>query len=156
MTEVTIREYRSSDFGALTSLWLTSWLSTGVRTPFVVTLTVLRRRLQERLGEWSIYVAVRRQLIVGFVALRDSTLEQLFVHPALQSRGIGKRLLDFVKQQRPDGFWLRTQVQNFGARKFYEREGLVAGKPGLNGYPGYRVIRFEWRPDRLKSDKTAR
>jgi ribosomal protein S18 acetylase RimI-like enzyme len=153
MQGVTIREYRSSDFDALSSLWLASWRSAGVRTPVVHTLTSVRRRLPKDLVEWSIHLAVRRQRILGFVALKGSELDQLFVHPAVQSRGIGKGLLDFVKHRRPDGFWLSALVQNYRARRFYKREGLIPGKPILGRHPGHRVIRFEWRPDHPGSGK---
>ena len=148
MREVTIRAYRASDFDALTSLWLASWESNGVRIPMKATLTALRRRLVAELANLSIHVATRRERIVGFVALRGNNVDQLFVHPAAQSCGIGKGLLDFVKQQQPEGFWLFTQVQNYGARRFYRREGLTPGKPVLR-HPGYCSIRYDWRPNAL-------
>ena len=154
MTEVTIREYRSSDFDALTSLWLASWESAAVRIPVKVTLTALRRRLAEELPDLSIQVATRRERVVGFVALRGSKVDQLFVHPAAQSRGIGKALLDFVKRQHAEGLWLFTQVQNHGARRFYQREGLIPGKPVMR-HPAYRIIRYDWRPNGLTSGKRA-
>jgi GNAT superfamily N-acetyltransferase len=149
---VTIREYRASDFDALTSLWLASWESAGVRAPFKATLTALRRRMAAELADLSIHVAARRERIVGFVALRGSNVDQIFVHPAAQSCGIGKSLLDFVKQQLPDGFWLWTQVQNQRARQFYQREGLVPGKPVIRR-AGYRTIRYDWRPNSPGSGK---
>ena len=155
MRGVTIREYRASDFDALSALWLTSWLSAGVRTPVTYTLTSLRRRLPKELVVWSTHVAVRRERILGFVALRGAKVEHLFVHPAVQSRGIGKDLLDLVKQQRPEGFSLYTQVQNLKARRFYEREGLIPGKPVLGRHPGSRIIHFEWRPNSPGSGKKA-
>lgn len=155
MREVTIRPYKPADFNSVTSLWLDSWNSAGVRTPVTETLTSLRRRFVQEEVSWSIHIAAMRLRAIGFVALRGDKVEQLFVDPAAQSRGVGKSLLDFVKQERSRGFWLLTQAQNHGARRFYEREGLTGGKIMLGRHSGYRIIRYDWRPERLGSSRTA-
>jgi ribosomal protein S18 acetylase RimI-like enzyme len=143
--EVTIRPYRTSDFDQLTVLWLESWNSAGVATPLTETLTSLRRRFPQELPAWTLHVATRGSRVIGFVAVRSNKIEQLFVHPREQSSGVGKHLLDLVKQERPQGFWLYTQVDNRGARRFYEREGMIGGRPVIRGRPGYRIVRYTWR-----------
>lgn len=67
---------------------------------------------------------------VAFLAL-DRPLDQLaqmFVDPAFQGKGIGAFLLEHSKSQMIEGFWLRTAKSNTGARRFYERNGLMLEK----------------------------
>ena len=51
-------------------------------------------------------------------------LDQLYVHPDLQRRGIGDALFARVKELRPDGFRLWVFQRTTQARRFYERRGL--------------------------------
>ena len=128
MTGVAIRPYREADRSEVAHVWCESALSswTGELRPN------LREELFERLprevhGGWSVYVATRNDRIVAMLALElpERCLRELFVDPAFQNQGVGKALLAFSKGQMPDGFWLTTSVDNRGARRFYEREGLL-------------------------------
>lgn len=59
----------------------------------------------------------------GFVALSDGMIEMLFVHPAVQGRGIGTRLLDFAVVEKG---MRRVDVneQNGKAFGFYRNKGF--------------------------------
>jgi GNAT superfamily N-acetyltransferase len=61
----------------------------------------------------------------GFIVLTEDELMFLYLDVGWTGRGIGSRLLDHAKQRRPGGFTLWTFQQNDGARRFYERHGLV-------------------------------
>ena len=63
--------------------------------------------------------------IVGYALLSAVWLDHLFIDPDLRGTGIGSVLLDLVKSLRPDGFSLWVFETNTGARRFYERHGLV-------------------------------
>lgn len=139
-----IRPYRDGDFAAVTSLWFESWHSTGV--PSAVTLDDLRERWPRELaGGWKVHVGFEGAEMVGFVALAGDKLMQLFVAPRHQGRGLGKQLLDFVKNERAQGFNLVTAAQT-RAWKFYEREGLVRGEIGPHPVYGFETVRYDWRP----------
>src|SRR5579872_1895871 len=115
MTDIAIRPYSDQDFDAVTSLWLSSWQSAGV--PSEVTLSEVRERWPGELAAgWIVHVAVAANRILGFIAHRDDVLEQLFIAPDCQGRGIGKRLLDFAKAEMPHGFRLHTAVQSRAGR----------------------------------------
>ncbi len=122
-----IRPYADADFAAVTAIWLSSWQSTGVPSP--VTLDDLRQRWPQELAKgWVVHVATEDAQIVGFIVWQGDHLEQLFIAPTRQNRGIGKALLDFAKQQIP-AFHLTTAAQSRAGR-FYLREGLIQAKPG--------------------------
>lgn len=141
-----IRPYRESDLGAVAALWLASWKSTGVDLDQPVTVADLRNRFPEEVAQgWTVYVATDGAAILGFLSLSEHTLEQLFVAPEHQSRGIGKTLLDFVKTQFPGGFDLITAIES-RAPEFYEREGLIRREESLHPVHGHRIVRYEWVP----------
>ncbi|MDQ2984196.1 MAG: GNAT family N-acetyltransferase [Actinomycetota bacterium] len=62
---------------------------------------------------------------LGFAALSLDMLEHLYGHPTAQGSGLGSELLDLAKERRPDGFRLWVFQKNEGARRFYERHGLL-------------------------------
>ena len=76
------------------------------------------------LGERDLWVAEIHR-VVGYAELKGDWLDDLYVHPDAQGRGIGSALLDLVKSLRPEGFCLWVFESNTGARRFYARHGLV-------------------------------
>ncbi len=142
---MTIRAYEPADLGAVAVIWLSGWESTGVMAPGTSgTVTDLAKRLPvEIAGGWAVYVADVGGEVVGFCALAGDKLKQLFVTPIYQGRGLGKALLDFVKQARPDGFTLSTAV-NSRAWAFYEREGLVRIGEKAHARFGFPMYRYAW------------
>jgi GNAT superfamily N-acetyltransferase len=97
----------------------------------------------------EVWVAEEDGSIVGFAALNDGQLVQLFVHPLSQGRGVGRTLLDKAKERRPAGFTLWTFQANGGARRFYEREGLVAIEftDGAANEEKLPDVRYKWTPE---------
>jgi GNAT superfamily N-acetyltransferase len=63
--------------------------------------------------------------LVGVVAFRPMWIDQLYVMPSSQGRGIGSKLLDIARaEQRSVSLW--TFQRNAPARRFYEGRGFVA------------------------------
>ena len=77
------------------------------------------------LATHEVWVAEDEDRVVGFAALEGDVLGHIYVHPDAQSQGIGTRLLDLIKRERPDGFRLWVFQRNIGARRFYERHGCT-------------------------------
>ena len=65
-------------------------------------------------------------MLIGFLAVcvAETKLDQLFITPNRQGRGVGRALFEVAKAQMPGGFWLSTQPANRRAREFYERRGM--------------------------------
>ena len=69
-----------------------------------------------RLLEWS-------DLILGFIVFRPGWVDQLYIHPDCQRRGLGSRLLELA-QESSDTLHAWTFRGNAGARVFYEKRGF--------------------------------
>lgn len=84
----------------------------------------------------AVWVAEQGGEVVGFVALRESWVDHLYVRPGWCRRGIGSRLLDRAKRAHPQGLRLFCFKCNHRAQAFYATHGLVAVRSsGGSGNP---------------------
>jgi GNAT superfamily N-acetyltransferase len=84
-----------------------------------------RRFFRERLfGACEIWGAVDDSALVAIIAFREEWIDQLYVLPAAQRRGLGTRLLQ-IAQSSLSPLHLWTFQRNTKARRFYEARGFV-------------------------------
>lgn len=95
------------------------------------------------------WVATVDGSVVAMMTLDGDDLDQLYIHPAWQGRGIGGRLVDVAKERSPSGLTLWTFQVNEPARRFYERHGFVAEEwtDGLRNEEREPDVRYVWRPE---------
>lgn len=147
MSDIIIRPAREDEYGAVTRVWLDSHVSTGLATNSDATFADLRARIPVEIANgWQLYVAETNGRIAAMLAfrMRDAYLDQIFVAPEFQGKGIGKALLDFTRKHLPDEILLRTAVANHRAIAWYEREGFVRENEVMQeGWSGPRVY-YRW------------
>ncbi|MCP3470333.1 GNAT family N-acetyltransferase [Bradyrhizobium sp. CCGUVB1N3] len=82
----------------------------------------------------------------GIIAFRDGWIEQLYVLPNAQDRGVGTELLDVAKNAF-DHLQLWTFQRNVRARRFYESRGfeLVEETDGTGNEEKEPDARYVWR-----------
>jgi GNAT superfamily N-acetyltransferase len=138
----------------VTSIWLAAWRSTGVTSS--VTLEALRSRWPNEIARGRVVdVATIAELPVGFLAVHDNRIEQLFIAPDVQGHGIGKRLLDRARSRMVAGFHLDTAAES-RACHFYKREGLRRGEESTHPRSGHRTVRYDWHPrDQIRAASSA-
>jgi ribosomal protein S18 acetylase RimI-like enzyme len=96
--------------------------------------------------DWSAFLAWECETLVGLLALKPAAgcLDQLFILPEAQGRGVGLALLDFAKERLPGGMWLGTAAENTGARRFYERHGFRLAETGAHPRLGHPIVTYRW------------
>ena len=63
--------------------------------------------------------------LVGILVLDGPWLDQLYVEPTMTGRGIGARLVELAKRERPEGLRLWTFASNTDTQRFYERHDFI-------------------------------
>jgi GNAT superfamily N-acetyltransferase len=125
-----IRRGRAADAGALSELYLRA------RAAAVVSGSIPRSvHSEEDVHSWmaqvvlemrDVWLAERRPgHILGLLVLDGDWVDQLYVDPDHLGHGIGSRLLEVAKRERPQGLRLWTFVSNPGAQRFYARHGFT-------------------------------
>lgn len=85
--------------------------------------------------DWSL-VAELEGRVVGYVAVTRSHIENLYVDPAAQERGIGGALLAAAEERVAGPISLRCSTANPRARSFYERSGYEVVREEAIDYHG--------------------
>lgn len=144
-----IREYRAEDFDAVTILWR---ISREKSLPefqlekghfFFEDRNYFQNFVLKNNQVWVVEVENHP---VGFMAMNKDFVDQLYIDPDYQRRGIGRLLLDFAREQSPEHLWLYTLQVNVNARAFYEKHGFIAEKFGVSPPPESEPdVEYHWR-----------
>ena len=96
------------------------------------------------MSQSEVYVFEVDKMVQGFVGLNDEYTEGIFVSEEMQSCGIGKLLLDYVKDKKVS---LRLNVYQKNARaiSFYQREGFIIQCEGLDEAAGEKEYTMLWK-----------
>lgn len=78
------------------------------------------------LPKHTVTVAELHGELVGVLATSPGWVDQLYVRPSEQGRGIGSALLRLAMEAMPASLELWTFRRNERARRFYERHGFTA------------------------------
>ena len=144
----TIRLARSDEYDEVARVWMESWVSTGLEDGSKYLLANLRARVPHEIEKgWTLYVADDGGRIAAMLALHlpDRHLDQLFVAPDYQGKGLGRRLLGFTREHLPDEIWLRCVRENDKAWRWYEREGFVFEKQAVEPMTGFTMKYYRWK-----------
>lgn len=85
---------------------------------------------------WTRAAVDKTGSIVGYIALRDRQVDQLFINPAVQQTGIGSVLLRLAISQFPGKLTLDVFEANESARAFYEKHGFEMRDRWMNEEEG--------------------
>ena len=147
---LTIRPYRKNDFDAVAILWRIARersLPDFQRAKgyfFVEDIEYFRDHIVPRNKLW---VAKLDSTRVGYMAMQNDFVDQLYIHPDFWRRGIGAALLKHAKLLSPEHVWLFTLQVNMQARGFYEKHGFVAERLGVSPPPESEPdVEYHWRP----------
>lgn len=77
--------------------------------------------------EWSIVAEIDGR-VVGYAAVTGNHIENLYILPEVQGRGVGRKLLAVVEQRLTGPMTLRCLTANGRARSLYERCGFTVAR----------------------------
>ena len=92
----------------------------------------------------TVYVYEDNYEIQGFIGMNGEYIEGIFVSEAMQSHGIGKILLNYVKDTRSK-LLLNVYQKNIPAISFYQREGFEIQYSGLDEATGEKDYVMIWK-----------
>src|SRR5450631_1035535 len=144
----TIRPARTDEYDDIALVWMNSWVSTGLAEASDFLLANLRARVTREVeGGWSLFVADDAGNLAAMLALHRPKryLDQLFVAPAYQGHGLGRRLLGFSREQLSDEIHLRCVRENEKAWRWYEREGFVFEQEAAEPMTGFVMKYYRWK-----------
>lgn len=100
--------------------------------------------VKEMLSQAEVYVYENDRNIQGFTGLNGEYIEGIFVSDEMQSHGIGKMLLDYVKSKK-EKLLLNAYQKNVRAINFYRREGFQIQCEGLDKLTGEKDYVMIWQ-----------
>ena len=77
------------------------------------------------LSAYEVWLATVGDEVAGYARCTTTWLDDLYVRPEHQGRGVGGALFDLVTTLRPDGFCLWVFESNAPARAFYRGRGCL-------------------------------
>ena len=121
-----IRKMEKEDLDRVSQIWL----DTNIKAHDFIPSQYWEKNyepVREMLPQAEVYVWEENGQIQGFVGLYEDYIAGIFVLEQVQSRGIGGRLLDHIKEKKAHLSLKGYQKKN-RAVKFYKREGIQIKK----------------------------
>ena len=137
-----IRELRKADINKVANIWL----DTNITAHYFIPAQYWQNNFElvkELLLQATVYVYEHNQEIQGFIGLNDEYVEGIFVSDEMQSRGIGKMLLDYIKDKK-DRLQLKVYQKNVRAMSFYQREGFTIQSEEMDEFTREKEYVMNW------------
>ena len=137
-----IRKLQKVDINRVADIWLTTNLKAHFFIPEQYWISNYEF-VKEMLPQAEVYVYEDDKMIQGFIGINDEYIEGIFVSDEMQSRGIGKILLDYIKDKK-DRLQLKVYQKNVRAMSFYQREGFTIQSEGMDEFTGEKEYVMNW------------
>ena len=140
-----VRQYGDSDMDAVMQIWF----NTNIQAHHFIPSDYWRTNcnmVREILPHAEIYVHEDdcTKQVDGFIGLNDDYIEGIFVKETMQSKGIGKQLLNHVKEVKPM-LKLSVYQKNVKAIKFYLREKFSIQSENVDDNTGEKEFIMMWK-----------
>lgn len=137
-----IRKLRKADINRVADIWLKTNLKAHYFIPEQY-WTNNYEVVKEMFPQAEVYVYEDDKIIQGFVGINDEYIEGIFVSDEMQSRGIGKILLDYIKDKK-DRLQLKVYQKNVRAMSFYQREGFTIQSESMDEFTREKEYVMNW------------
>ena len=138
-----VRRLQQTDINNIADIWLDTNLQAHCFIPAQYWKSNFES-VKELLPQVEVYVYENGQKIQGFIGLNGEYIEGIFVSDEMQSQGIGKCLLAYIKDGKTK-LRLNVYQKNAQAIHFYQREGFTIQREGLDEATGEKDYVMIWR-----------
>ena len=137
-----IRKLQKVDINRVADIWLKTNLKAHFFIPEQYWISNYEF-VKEMLSQAEVYVYEDDKMIQGFIGVSDEYIECIFVSNEIQSRGIGKMLLDYIKDKK-DRLQLKVYQKNVRAMSFYQREGFTIQSEEMDEFTREKEYVMNW------------
>lgn len=137
-----IRPLQASDLAGVAEIWL----NTNQKAHDFIPAEYWQdhfEQVKQMLPLAEVYLYEEQGEIQGFIGLSGSYIAGIFVCGQAQSRGIGRKLLDYAKAGK-NRLELRVYQKNARAIAFYRREQFEIQSECLDGETGEKEYLMAW------------
>lgn len=138
-----IRKLQKADINRVADIWLDTNLKSHSFIPAKYWKDNFKL-VKGMLSQAEVYIYENNQKIYGFIGLNDEYIEGIFVSDKMQSQGIGKILINYVKDKRKKLF-LNVYQKNTRAISFYQREHFKIRCSGIDDATGEKDYLMTWQ-----------
>ncbi len=137
MKDILIEKAAKKDYQQLITVWESSVRATHHFLSESDIITYRSLILNQYFDQVQLYSVKENEKISGFIGISGEAIQMLFIHADARGKGLGKKLIDFVKKEHGINT-VDVNEQNSQAVGFYEKLGFVtversevdaAGKP---------------------------
>ena len=137
-----IRKLQKVDINRVADIWLKTNLKAHFFIPEQYWISNYEF-VKEMLPQAEVYVYEDDKMIQGFIGVSDEYIEGIFVSDEMQSCGIGKMLLDYIKNKK-DKLQLKVYQKNVRAMSFYQREGFTIQSEEMDEFTREKEYVMNW------------
>ena len=137
-----IRELQKADINRVADIWL----DTNIKAHYFIPAQYWKSNFEfvkEIMLQAEVYVYENDHEIQGFIGLNDKYIEGFFISDKMQSHGIGKLLLNYMKNRKSE-LVLNVYQKNTRAISFYQREEFEIQSEGLDKATGEKEYIMRW------------
>ncbi len=137
-----IRKLQKTDINRVADIWL----KTNLKAHYFIPEQYWTNNyavVKEMLPQADVYVYEDDKIIQGFVGINAEYIEGIFVSDEMQSHGIGKILLDYIKDKKVR-LQLNVYHKNVRAISFYQREGFTIQGERMDEFTGEKEYVMNW------------
>ena len=137
-----IRKLQKVDINRVADIWLKTNLKAHFFIPEQYWISNYEF-VKEMLPQAEVYVYEDDKMIQGFIGVSDEYIEGIFVSDEMQLCGIGKMLLDYIKDKK-DKLQLKVYQKNVRAMSFYQREGFTIQSEEMDEFTREKEYVMNW------------
>ncbi len=140
-----IRPFKEYDLTAILQIWLDTNIKAHCFIPkeyWTNNYDMVKSALPQ--AELYVYEDNTTKQIDGFIGLSNDYIEGIFVREGVQSKGIGKQLLNYAKCIKSN-MTLHVYQKNTRAIKFYQRENFVIQSENTDNNTNQKEYVMAWK-----------